>query len=525
MMSVCAGVYFTEQGRVKSLARQVRGGEVRDLGERFQIEKERLSLKLEELKTRATRDLPNSLPENVLSASVWELPVTLARTPEVNRIAGAEPRNAWEQALYRILPVEILKRAGKSPGQVVLPLRGSETDSNSETLRLGLFFENNPGKPVRVSVLAFRPLALLSGDSGGGYKRFLIDEGGLILAHPRASEIGVRTSALADLFRKTESQASGNSGPLHLASKSWEGFPTTMRFQRLPEWNSFLVLEKVHSPVKAGLGANPVVSAGLFLGVLVSALLFALGAGYFPRKVEFTPISQPPPMRAIPVQAPVVQQPPRMGLRELRSNPPPFIPKTPITSLGTGSALPVFSGGIDSELERFLLARTSRSESHEESRLLRERVLLEEFTSGRGDIETRLVVACAKATQSPVLFFRYDPLQGIAGLTAEAGYPASQSIIGAGGMSFAFPTSLIAEIHGDDSKGKRRNLWDHAPLSRLMLSKFGIANFEAWPMIHRVNTAQGPSRFLGVLVIAESGVDSVLHREFLGSLLERASRV
>jgi len=85
--------------------------------------------------------------------------------------------------------------------------------------------------------------------------------------------------------------------------------------------------------------------------------------------------------------------------------------------------------------------------------------------------------------------------------------------------------SLIVEIHSDDAKGKPRNLWDHAPLARLMLTRLGIAHFEAWPMVHRVPPSQGPSRFLGVLVIAESGIDSMLHREFLGSLLERASRV
>lgn len=524
LLSVCAAVYSTEQGRTSALARRSLDVEVRDLDERFQIERERLDLKLEDLKARATRDLPvaagaprQSLPENVLSASVWEIPMTLTQNPTVNRIAGADPNSAWEQALYRILPGEILKRIGQSPQHFVLPLRGSDTDANSETLRLGLFFQSVPGKPIRVSALAFRPVALLSGDSGAGLKRFLIDESGLILAHPRISETGVRTSSLADLFRKTEANSAGRSARLRLSSKSWEGFPTTMRFERIPGWNAFLVLEKVHSPVKAGLSATLLVNTGVFLGVLMGVLLLAVGFGFGPRRKE----KEIEHVKDIQIPS----TPPRMGLRELRANPPPFIPRTPITSLGNGNGLPVFSGGVDSELGRFLHARSSRAEGHEQSRLLREKVLLEEFSTGQGGVETRLVESCAKATQSPALFFRYEPLQGIARLTAEAGYPASQSIIGAGGMSFSFPPSLIAEVHADDANAKRRNLWDHAPLSRLMLSRLGIANFEAWPMIHRVNSAHGPSRFIGVLVIAESGVDSVLHREFLGSLLERASRV
>ncbi len=514
-------------------------------------------MKLEELKVRATRDLPivqdlkagrRSLPENVLSASIWEIPTTLTSGNGVNRIAGSEPINAWEQALFRILPSEILKRVGTSPGHFVLPLRGSATEANSETLRLGLFYEARPGKPVRVSALAFRPIALLQGESGTGLKRFLIDDGGLILAHPRISETGIRTSSLAELFRKAEAKNSGSGESLRVASRSWEGFPTTMRFERIPGWNAFLVIERVHAPLKAGFGANPIIDLGLICGGLVSILLIYLGLGYGPkfslprrkRSVRPAAVNANESVNApfartsvqnlpvIPASAIPHASVPRTGIRELRANPPPFVPKTPITSLGNGRVTPVFrveASEVDSELARFLHARTSRSEGHVEQRLTRERILLEEFVAGKGDIETRLVESCSKATKSPALFFRYDTLQGIARLTAEAGYPASQSIIGAGGMSFSLPTSLIAEIHSDDAKAKRTNLWDHAPLSRLMLSRLGIANFEAWPMIHRIPSSQGPSRFLGVLVIAESGVDSVMHREFLGALLERASRV
>ena len=57
-----------------------------------------------------------------------------------------------------------------------------------------------------------------------------------------------------------------------------------------------------------------------------------------------------------------------------------------------------------------------------------------------------------------------------------------------------------------------------------MLTRFGIANFEAWPMTEARNPNAGPSRLLGILVVTESGVDSVLHRDFMGVLLERASR-
>lgn len=253
--------------------------------------------------------------------------------------------------------------------------------------------------------------------AASGIKRYLIHEG--------------------ELFQKIEAKAAGHTGPLRFASKSWEGFPTTMIFERIPGGNAFLVLEKVHSPVKAGLGANPFLAAALFLGALVSALLLLLGL--------------------------------MPGMKKVRT----LRPENP----------------------------------------------------GREDFDTRLVASCAKATQSPVLFFRYDTLQGIAALTAEAGFPALKSPTRLGGMSFALPAALIAEIHAEDGKGKRRSLSNHAPLVRLMLSKLAITGFEAWPVIHRVNATRGSSLFLGVLVIEKSGGDPILHREFLGSLLERASRV
>jgi len=68
------------------------------------------------------------------------------------------------------------------------------------------------------------------------------------------------------------------------------------------------------------------------------------------------------------------------------------------------------------------------------------------------------------------------------------------------------------------------NLWEYPPLARVMLSRLGIANFEAWPMTEARSPNVGPSRMLGVLVVAESGIDSVLHRDFMGALLDRASR-
>ncbi len=532
VFSVVAGAYLVESRRTQAIARAHRTSESRELDERFGHEAERIETRLLELKTQAIRAIPfadhRRLPTGVVSASVW------ARTPSgVSRTFGFEADGVWEQALYRILPAEIAKRNSR----VILPLVGPElaSDPSAETLRLAIFPEADA---IHASVIAFRPAAVLTGAPiADGLKRYLIEETGLVLAHTNAAEVGIRTSALADLYRREERDSSDPARAHHLASKSWEGYPTTIRFTRLPGWNAFFVMEKVHSPVAAS--TSPLVIlifvSGSLLGLLFLGLAFLRPATSVPaaKPVEAAvaaPIVPPKPAPAIveipiPALAPASAAPvARRGLRELRKNPPPFVPRPSAISLPNPEL------HLTSELGKFIAAREARSETFESNRLRREQILLEEFETEARRIrdiprlEQKLVESVSGATKSPVLFFRYDALQGVAILSAEAGYPSNQSIIGAGGMSFALETGLVSEIHAEVARGRSKNLWEYPPLGRVMLSRLGIANFEAWPMTESRNPNAGPSRMLGILVVTESGVDSVLHRDFLGALLARASR-
>ncbi|MBS1962455.1 MAG: hypothetical protein JST04_09580 [Bdellovibrionales bacterium] len=534
--SLVAGMAYIESRRSHALARAHRAAESRELDDRFGREFDRLEMRLQELKTQAIRAIPfadrRRYPSGVVSASVW------TKAPSgVVRSLGFEAEGVWEQALYRVLPAEIAKRTGAA----VLPLVGPElaNDPSGETLRLGLFPDADG---VHVAAIAFRPHALFAaGIPSGGVKTYLIEDSGLILAHTNAAEVGTRTSALADLYRRSSHR---------ISSKSWEGFPTTIRFERVPGWNAFLVMEKVHAPVRAS--TNPLLILIFISGSLLGILFLGLAiirprkppvAGLAPIVPEVALETAPIPVRTfVPRSAPVtVAAPtpePRRGLRELRENPPRFIPRAPAVEapslaapVPTNAAQTASDPAVpNSELARFLTARKARSETAEQNRLRREKILLEEFETearrakGRERLETKIVESVSSATKSPALFFRYDPLQGIARLSAEAGYPASRSILGAGGMSFALETGLVTEIHAEVARGRALNLWEYPPLVRVMLTRLGIANFEAWPMTEARNPHAGPPRLLGVLVVAESGVDSVLHREFMGALLERASR-
>jgi hypothetical protein len=525
--SVVAGVFLVESRRAESVARAHQGSESRVLDNRFGSEAERLESRLLELRTEAIRAIPfadrRRLPSGIVSASVWSKTST-----GISRTLGFEASGVWEQALYRVLPATLAKLMASGKTRTILSLVGPEftSDPSAETLRLGIFAEPDG---VRTDVIAFRPATLFSGaPTRDGMKRYLIDENGLVLAHTNAAEVGERTSALADLYRKEESAADSPAMAHRLTSRSWEGFPTTIRFTRLPGWNAFFVMEKVHAPVRAS--TSPVLILIFISGSLLGILF--LGLAVIRRKLPEAEVLAPIPVLVFPQTRPVVAAPamaippPRQGLRELRRNPPPFIPRPSAISLGSPAPAP----DLTSELGKFLNARQARSETHEQNRLRREKILLEEFETdarrarGQERLEEKLVESACGATKSPALFFRYDPVQGIARLSAEAGYPATQSIIDAGGMSFALDAGLVTDIHAEVARGRQKNLWEYAPLARIMLTRLGIANFEAWAMTEARKPSLGPSRLLGILVVAESGVDSVLHREFLGALLERASR-
>jgi hypothetical protein len=394
------GILLVESHRSEKIARTRRAAESRELDAHFVEEVPRIETRLEELKTEAIRAIPfadrRRLPAGVVSASVW------ARSGNgITRTSGLEAEGVWEQALYRVLPAEVARRKTLA----VLPLGGP-----GEILRLALFPEPDG---IHTAAIAFRPSVLFDGHPMiDGMRRALIAENGLVLAHTNSSEIGARKRARAELYLRHERESPHRAGVHRLASRSWEGYPSTILFSRLPGWNAFFVMEKVHAPVKATL--SPlwilILIAGSLLGILF------------------------------------------LGLAGMR----PPAPQ----------------------------AASEKSETPEA-------------------LEAKLVASLSEATRSPVFFFRYESFQGIARLTAEAGYPTAR-LMGGGGMSFAL----------DRHRGAR-NFGDYPPLFRLMRMRLGIANFEAWPIVEARPRGSGPSPLLGILVVARTSLPPLCSSERL----------
>lgn len=322
------------------------------------------------------------------------------------------------------------------------------------------------------------------------------------LAHSKTVASGFKTtlvanddSRLAGLFAEKTERAPGVAQTL--SATSWEGFPTTLKFEKIPEVNAFLVVEKVHTPVKGSVRMSPLKKISLVSGSLLGALLLSFGLGVWRKRSQEEEISPalplPPPETRTRIE-------PSQRLQPFRAPPP-------------------------SEFAQFITQRLAPSgptlRMREVARTQQKRKWLEEFGASAGSakdptsIEISLVTTTAKATEMPALFFRYDAKQGILELSAEAGLPSSYKAT-EGGTSFALPADILAEIHLEERNGKKRDLSDQPALAKLLRRHFRISNFDAWPMMQSRRGA-----LLGILVVAHSRVDSPIDSAFIHSLSSR----
>ncbi|MBI3534341.1 MAG: hypothetical protein HY072_02470 [Deltaproteobacteria bacterium] len=70
-------------------------------------------------------------------------------------------------------------------------------------------------------------------------------------------------------------------------------------------------------------------------------------------------------------------------------------------------------------------------------------------------------------------------------------------------------------------RGEIFSLTQYSPLANILLAKTGVAHFEAWPLTSYgpLGKMSGKLRLVGILVVLQAGVDSVLHREALIRML------
>lgn len=323
------------------------------------------------------------------------------------------------------------------------------------------------------------------------------------LAHSKSVAYGFKTtlvanddSRLAQLLDEKTSRTPGTSQKLF--TKSWEGFPATLQFEKIPSLNAFLVVEKVHTPVKGSARMSLLKKIMLVSGSLFGVLLLSFGLGLWRNRNQEEIFSDSP-------------------------TPAPSV--TPPVVRGLPQRLQQFRAPPQSEFAQFITRRLSppgpSPKMREVARTQQERQWLEEFGISAGNakdptsIEISLVTTTAKATQMPALFFRYDVKQGILKLSAQAGLPSSLKTNEAA-ASFALSADVVTEIHVEEKNGKKRDLSDQAALVKLLRRHFRISSFDAWPMVQSRRGA-----LLGVLVVAHSRVDSPVDAAFIHSLSAR----
>jgi hypothetical protein len=335
------------------------------------------------------------------------------------------------------------------------------------------------------------------------------------LVEPPGGAANVKASVVADSGNGVSESLRRSERAGRIESRTWEGYPSTIRFERVPGWNAYFVMERTHEPTKAESGLSIPELFFLGAGAVLGCLLIVLGLG---GRKDPAPIAEEEVSNeAVPVAANAAFASPRPPAARVPIA--PAVSRAPVIDVPASPARTP-----DSELDRFVSGRVARQRAYEEGRSARDRLLLETFDSElKGAtperLERTLADAVARAVGSPILFFRYDPRQGIALLTTEASAPGTRSLrslVGQSGMSFALPPELIARIAEQESSGRKLSLQSHPPLARLMLARLGMANYEAWPMA-------SASRLHGVLVITQSGVETLLRRGLVGALLDHAA--
>ena len=83
-------------------------------------------------------------------------------------------------------------------------------------------------------------------------------------------------------------------------------------------------------------------------------------------------------------------------------------------------------------------------------------------------------------------------------------------------MTFPITSEVITRLQLADDRNEWLSLTEYPPLARAVMTRMGVAHFEAWPVCGRKG---GKSCLLGVLVILQAGVDSDLHRDSIARMM------
>ena len=139
-------------------------------------------------------------------------------------------------------------------------------------------------------------------------------------------------------------------------------------------------------------------------------------------------------------------------------------------------------------------------------------------------IANRMAQVTSQLCQSPTLFFVFHEGIQAAILQADGGFPKGES---PAGMSFAVDQQVITRIQMADKQGEIASLADYPPLAKILLSRMGVAHFEAWAVTGygHLGRQAGRPRLLGILVILQAGVDSATRQDSLSRMMRTTGLV
>ena len=131
-------------------------------------------------------------------------------------------------------------------------------------------------------------------------------------------------------------------------------------------------------------------------------------------------------------------------------------------------------------------------------------------------VEKELVQVCSEISESPVLYFRYHrrnqslALSSVAGDVKISNHSLMQAYI-------RKDIELQVEQMADD--GKVASISNYGPISKLMIAHLNVAHFEAWAVTSHPEVS-GQSKLVGVLVVLQAGMKSVMARPLLAKILK-----
>ncbi len=425
--------------------------------------------------------------------------------------------------------------------RVILPIQAQSEAQSEGVFLLQAIPAPGPGRLVRMSWwnphVVFSDILRQASSTEAKELAFLVDEKGQVLAHPQSSWVGTRIESLAD-------------SPLRQAQNldQQEVWRSVGRIQgQAWRW----VLERPKSQGFENTPGAAFLGWGGGLGLLLLSFVFLKrtdasrsGAGRVsnPEESDWTDSDAKITRGEGRVgEALSVAGAPTAGTSRTRNRPSVWASQPSMTVREDGVAGPVASaiGGkvlasgmppefprmrpedLQREMEQYRQALESERDKNEKvGRFEKECLALKDPRK----VAFRLAQVAAELCKSPALILLQDIRLNSLVLAADAGFPEGHS---PAGLSVSVDDSLLKRIETGFSSGELLGIQDHEPLTRVMMTRLGVAHFEAWAMagFGPLGRASGKVRLLGAVVILQSSVESYSHREHLGRMIRAAGLV